>query len=200
MTRRALVRYLAGAISAGATGLVAQGKGQYRARLSTVPIDVAMQATIAGSGAVTATLSGTRLVVSGTYAGLKSTATVAHIHEGPRGIPGPPVFDLTASGGTSGTISGTLTLISGTGGEPVEGPLLHSAAQREGPGRQPAGLAAACGESPMRRGSVIAAALVAVVYSLSLTAGQTPARCLHRAASGCRTHRVSGELRVVPSA
>ena len=110
MKRRAFVRYLAGAIAAGTANLLAQSKGQYRARLSTVPIDVAMQATIAGSGAVTATLSGTRLVVSGTYAGLKSAATVAHIHEGPRGIPGPPVFDLTASGGTSGTISGTLTL------------------------------------------------------------------------------------------
>lgn len=110
MKRRAFVRYLAGAIAAGTANLLAQTKGQYRARLSTVPIDVAMQATIAGSGAVTATLSGTRLVVSGTYTGLKSAATVAHIHEGPRGIPGPPVFDLTASGGTSGTISGTLTL------------------------------------------------------------------------------------------
>ena len=110
MKRRAFVRCLAGAIAAGTANLLAQGKGQYRARLSTVPIDVAMQATIAGSGAVTATLSGTRLVVSGTYTGLKSAATVAHIHEGPRGIPGPPVFDLTASGGISGTISGTLTI------------------------------------------------------------------------------------------
>ena len=42
--------------------------------------------------------------------GSRSAATVAHIHEGPRGIPGPPVFDLTVSGGVSGSISGTLTL------------------------------------------------------------------------------------------
>jgi CHRD domain len=110
MQRRAFFLHLAGAIAAASAASLAQTKGQYRARLSTVPIDVAMQATIAGSGAVTATLAGTRLAVSGTYTGLKSAATVAHIHEGPKGVPGPPVFDLTVSGGTSGNISGTLTL------------------------------------------------------------------------------------------
>lgn len=110
MQRRTFVFALSSAIAAAVAGPLAQAKGQYRARLSTVPIDVAMQATIAGSGAVTATLSGTRLAVTGTYTGLKSAATVAHIHEGPRGIPGPPVFDLTVSGGTSGNISGALTL------------------------------------------------------------------------------------------
>ncbi len=37
-----------------------------RARLSTVPIDVAMQETIAGMGAATATLAGTTLTLEGT--------------------------------------------------------------------------------------------------------------------------------------
>jgi hypothetical protein len=110
MRRRAFVFHLLGSIAAGSAHLAAQAKGQYRARLSTVPIDVAMQSTIAGSGAVTAALTGTRLAIGGTYTGLKSPATVAHIHEGPRGIPGPPVFDLTVSGGISGTIAATLTL------------------------------------------------------------------------------------------
>ena len=110
MHRRALVFHFATAIALAARTPLAQAKGQYRARLSVVPIDVAMQAAIAGSGAVTATLAGSRLAVSGTYSGLKSAATVARIHEGPKGIPGPPVFNLTVSGGTSGNISGTLTL------------------------------------------------------------------------------------------
>src|SRR5215208_5343883 len=110
MRRRAFVFHLLGSIAAGPAYLAAQAKGQYRARLSTVPIDVAMQSTIAGSGAVTAALTGTRLAITGTYTGLKSPATVAHIHEGPRGIPGPPVFDLTVSGAISGTISATLVL------------------------------------------------------------------------------------------
>jgi len=110
MRRRVFVVHFAGAIAAASAGLHAQAKHEYRARLSVVPIDVAMQATIAGSGAVTATLTGTRLIITGTYTGLKSAATVAHIHEGPKGIPGPRVFDLTVSGGTSGNITGALTL------------------------------------------------------------------------------------------
>jgi hypothetical protein len=97
-------------------GLVvsAQGSRTYRARLSPVALDVAMQATIAGSGSVSAVLTGTRLTITGTFDGLKSPATIAQIHKGPvRGVRGPSVFDLAVSpgtGGTSGTIGGTLTL------------------------------------------------------------------------------------------
>jgi hypothetical protein len=73
-----------------------------------------MQATIAGSGSVSAVLTGTRLTITGTFDGLKSPATIAQIHKGPvRGVRGPSVFDLAVSpgtGGTSGTIGGTLTL------------------------------------------------------------------------------------------
>jgi hypothetical protein len=84
---------------------------QYRARLSPVPIDVAMQATIAGSGAATATLKGSTLTISGTFNGLKTAATVAHVHRSPRtGMRGTPIGDLTATAGTSGTISGSLEL------------------------------------------------------------------------------------------
>jgi hypothetical protein len=88
----------------------AQAPKTYTARLSVVPIDVTMQATIAGSGSVTAELKGTTLTITGTYKDLRSPATVVRLHRGPKGIRGPAVFDLKASGGTSGTISGTLTL------------------------------------------------------------------------------------------
>src|SRR5436190_13075376 len=84
----------------------AQAGKAFKARLSPVPIDVAMQATVSGSGSVTATLTGNRLVVSGTFEGLKSPATIAQIHKGQRGIRGPVVFDLKTTNGTSGTISG----------------------------------------------------------------------------------------------
>ena len=40
--------------------------GPMQARLAPVPIDVAMQETIAGLGSATATLSGTTLTVEGT--------------------------------------------------------------------------------------------------------------------------------------
>ena len=83
----------------------------YRARLSVVPIDIAMQATVAGSGSVTATLKGTSLAITGTFGGLKTPATVVRVHRGPRtAMRGPAIGDLTATAATSGTISGTIEL------------------------------------------------------------------------------------------
>ena len=70
MTRRfVLLAACALLVLAGAVGAQAR---QYRARLSPVPLDVAMQATIAGSGSVTATLAGSTLTLSGTYKDLKT--------------------------------------------------------------------------------------------------------------------------------
>lgn len=89
----------------------AQGGKSFKARLSPVPIDITMQATIAGSGSVSAMLSGTKLTITGNFEGLRSPATIAQVHKSPmRGMRGPVVFELTASAGTSGTISGTLDL------------------------------------------------------------------------------------------
>lgn len=88
----------------------AQGAQKFRARLSTVPIDASMQATIAGSGSATAELAGTRLSITGNFEGLRSPATVARIHMGQTGVRGPAIFDLTATKATSGTITGNLTL------------------------------------------------------------------------------------------
>ena len=89
---------------------LAQGNAQYRARLSPVPLDVVMQATIAGSGTATATLTGSRLAIAGTFSGLRSPATIARVHVADKGLRGAPVFDLTVSASTSGAISGTLDL------------------------------------------------------------------------------------------
>ena len=94
--------------SAAAAG--AQAAREYRARLSTVPIDTRMQETVAGAGSVTATLNGSTLTITGTYEGLRTPATVARLHRGQKGVRGPSVFDLKVSGGTSGTITGTITL------------------------------------------------------------------------------------------
>jgi hypothetical protein len=91
--------------------IAAQGSKAYRARLSPVALDVAMQATVAGSGTVSAVVTGTKLTITGTFDGLKSPATIAQIHKGPvRGVRGPSILDLTVSPGTSGTISGSVTL------------------------------------------------------------------------------------------
>ena len=103
---------LVAVVTAGLVCLSAQAGTSYAARLSTVPIDVSMQAAIAGSGSATATLSGSTLAIAGSYTGLKSPATTVQLHNAQKGIRGRVLsgLDLRASGGTSGTISGTVTL------------------------------------------------------------------------------------------
>ena len=97
----------------GIVVLTAQQPKTFRGRLSPVPIDVSMQATIAGSGSVSAVLTGTKLIVTGTFDGLKSAATIAQIHKSPvRGVRGPNVFDLAVAkiDAASGTLSGSFDL------------------------------------------------------------------------------------------
>jgi hypothetical protein len=88
----------------------AQQTRTFVARLSVVPITVAMQDTVAGRGSAKAVLTGNKLTVEGTFEGLRSPATVARLHLGPRAMRGPAVLDLTVSKGTMGTISGSLEL------------------------------------------------------------------------------------------
>lgn len=109
MTRWILL--LAACLVAVSTATAAAQSRQYRARLSPVALDIAMQATVAGSGSVTATLNGNTLTLAGNYAGLVTASTVARIHRSPRtAMRGPAIGDLKITLGTSGTISGTLEL------------------------------------------------------------------------------------------
>jgi hypothetical protein len=97
----------------GLVSISAQSAHTFKTRLSPVPIDVSMQATIAGSGSVTAVLSGAKLSITGTFEGLKSPATIAQVHKSPvRGVRGPVVFDLavTRTDASSGTLSGAFDL------------------------------------------------------------------------------------------
>ena len=87
-----------------------QSPRTFVARLSPVPITVAMQESVAGRGSATAVLAGNRLTVAGTFEGLRSPATVARLHLAARGVRGPAVIDLTVSKGTSGTVSGMADL------------------------------------------------------------------------------------------
>lgn len=99
------------ALAVAALSSVQAQAPQYRARLSVVPLDIAMQSTIAGSGAATATLKGSTLTISGTFSGLRTAATVAHVLRSPKtAMRGVRIGDLTATPATSGTITGSLEL------------------------------------------------------------------------------------------
>ena len=97
-------------IALSALPAASQQSRTFVARLSTVPITVAMQDTVAGRGSAKAVLTGNKLIVEGTFEGLRSPATAARIHLAPRAMRGPAVLDLTVSKGTTGTLSGSLEL------------------------------------------------------------------------------------------
>ncbi|MGA2213649.1 MAG: CHRD domain-containing protein [Bryobacteraceae bacterium] len=91
--------------------LAAQNGETFKARLSAVPADARTRADLAGSGSASAVLTGTKLVISGSFEGLRAAATTAGLHGGvAAGVAGPAVGDLTISKSTSGTISGSIEL------------------------------------------------------------------------------------------
>ena len=84
---------------------------RFKTRLSTVAMDASMRITVAGTGAASASLTGNRLTVEGSFEGLRSPATTAKLHLGRiTGVRGPAVFDLKVAPATSGTISGAFDL------------------------------------------------------------------------------------------
>ena len=113
MLRMLVAASLATAISAVGRPAAAQTE-TYKARLSTMPVENARLAVLAGSGTATATLTGRVLAVRGSFEGMKTPVTIAQIHLGPRGIRGPVMFDLVMTKSTTsegaGSISGTFTL------------------------------------------------------------------------------------------
>jgi hypothetical protein len=89
----------------------AQGQERYKVRLSTVPMDGGMRATVAGSGSASAVLTGSKLTINGTFERFLSPATSARLHNGlAKGVRGPAVGDLTISKATSGTLGGSIDL------------------------------------------------------------------------------------------
>jgi hypothetical protein len=84
---------------------------KYITDLGPMPLDDATRVNIQGRGAATATLDGKTLTIDGVFNKLPSPATAAHLNLSPiTGAPGVPIFDLTVSQATSGTVSGSFTL------------------------------------------------------------------------------------------
>jgi hypothetical protein len=107
-------RWIAGLLMAGLVGIApalhAQAAKVYRTRLSPVPV-TAYTPSVVGTGTVTATLTGNKLAVNGTYEGLASPATLAKIYKSDKpGMRGTALLDLKVSGGTNGTITGQFDL------------------------------------------------------------------------------------------
>lgn len=97
-------------VLAGSVALSAQAPRTFKARLGTVPVEASTAASLTGSGAVTATLTGNKLTVSGTFKGLQGPATAARLHVAPLGLRGPAMLDLVVTKAASGTITADLTL------------------------------------------------------------------------------------------
>ena len=109
-------RQLLAAVMAAVSGLwmgqavLAQSGETYKVWLTPVPLDSGMVSTVAGKGVLRGVLAGKKLTISGTFAGLKSPATEAHIHHGPKAVRGPVILDLPVPKATSGTINASIDL------------------------------------------------------------------------------------------
>ena len=91
----------------------AQGNETYKARLAPLPATAKERPSMSGSGTITATLTGTKLNVNGSFEGLSAAATTADVHAGVApmaGVRGPVVKSLTISKATNGTITGSVDL------------------------------------------------------------------------------------------
>jgi hypothetical protein len=84
---------------------------QFFSTLDPAPMTMATRFNVAGSGSITGTLSGNTLKVEGSFTGLTSPATDAHLRAGSMtGVPGDIFADLTVSQADNGTLSGSVTL------------------------------------------------------------------------------------------
>ena len=92
-------------------GATVPGDTTFHFRLSPGPRLVGTRADTSGSGSVTATLEGSKLLLKGSFAGLLGVPTSAHLSMGSLpGVRGPQIAGLTVSPATSGTLSGTVQL------------------------------------------------------------------------------------------
>lgn len=101
------------AVAAIGTALVwaAAPQEKFHTRLAPVAMDATMRANVAGIGNATATLTGNKLTISGTFEGLRTPATTANLRlSRVAGVRGPAVLDLTVTPATAGNVSGTFDL------------------------------------------------------------------------------------------
>jgi hypothetical protein len=83
----------------------------FKVRLTPVPIEASTAAKTTGAGRASASLDGSTLTVTGSFAGLQGAATVAGLHEGPvLGVRGPAVAEFTVPQSASGSFNAEFKL------------------------------------------------------------------------------------------
>jgi hypothetical protein len=109
MCRRIAWCGFAGLLTFVAPSAIAAEK--YQIHISPMPFNDATHSVMTGKGTATATLDGETLTITGTFAGLASEATKAHLalSRGP-GIPGTAVFELVVSREVAGKVTGQVKL------------------------------------------------------------------------------------------
>src|SRR5579884_3334541 len=91
--------------------VAAQAQDTYKTKLYPVPSDQKTRPQLAGTATISATLSGNKLSVNGTFEGLLSPATKAEVRAGVlAGVRGPVVGELMVTKATRGSISGSVDL------------------------------------------------------------------------------------------
>jgi len=94
-----------------ACALAAQAQETFKTRLSPVPIDAQLAATVTGHGSVSAVLAGNKVTVTGSFEDLRSAATSAHLCLSKMtGVRGSVVHELTVAKAMGGNISGSIDL------------------------------------------------------------------------------------------
>lgn len=89
----------------------AQNAATFHARLTAVPADARTRPNLTGSGSATASLTGAKLDITGTFDGLHSAAATASVHSSvAAGVRGPSIADLTVTTAVSGSFSGSVDL------------------------------------------------------------------------------------------
>jgi len=111
MRRRRAIAALALLVAVSITPAEAQEK--FGTTLGWVPIGGAERNDVAGEGAASAVLSGSKLSITASFEGLPARVTAAKLHEGvakgARGS-GAVLAELRVTGGTSGSVSGDVRL------------------------------------------------------------------------------------------
>jgi len=112
----------------------------YQVNLGPMPLDDETKAVIAGRGEATASYDGKTLTVKGSFHGVPSNVTEAHIYVSPvAGVPGKKVLDLDVTKSTSGTIAGNYTLTGAQASALKTGKLYIQINSEKGPEQYPWG-------------------------------------------------------------